>query len=147
MRPAGPSDEELRAALHEAADWVSGYLRDVGDLPVLAQVKPGDIAALLPEHAPRTGEPLEAILADIDRLILPGITHWNHPAFFAYFGITGSGPGIVGELIASALNVNAMLWRASPAAPQLEERTLAGGPELPGLPAGRVGPVHHPPPA
>jgi len=141
MRPAGPSDEELRAALHEAADWVSEYLRDVGDLPVLAQVKPGDIAALLPEHAPRTGEPLEAILADIDRLILPGITHWNHPAFFAYFGITGSGPGIVGELIAAALNVNAMLWRTSPAATELEERTLSWAAELLGLPAGWFGEI------
>ena len=114
---------------------MSEYLRDVGDLPVLAQVKPGDIAALLPQHAPRTGEPLEAILADIDRLILPGITHWNHPAFFAYFGITGSGPGIVGELIAAALNVNAMLWRTSPAATELEERTL----ELGGRAAGAAG--------
>ena len=80
-------------------------------------------------------------MADLDRLILPGITHWNHPAFFAYFGITGSGPGIVGELIAAALNVNAMLWRTSPAATELEERTLAWVRELIGLPAGWFGQI------
>src|SRR3954471_20394485 len=140
MRP-GPSDEELRGALHEAADWVSGYLQQVRDLPVLAQVQPGDIAAALPEHAPRTGESLETILADVDRLILPGITHWNHPAFFAYFGITGSGPGIVGELIAAALNVTAMLWRTSPAATELEERTLRWAAELLRLPRGWFGEI------
>jgi len=101
----------------------------------MAQVEPGEIAARLPRVAPDRGEPLESIMADVDALILPGITHWNHPAFFAYFGITGSGPGIVGELIASALNVNAMLWRTSPAATELEQRTLAWVLDLLGLPA------------
>ena len=99
----GPTDEELREALAEAARWVSRYLETVGDRPVLAQVTPGEIASRLPDAPPDAGEPLDAILGDLDRLILPGITHWNHPAFFAYFGITGSGPGIVGELIASCL--------------------------------------------
>jgi aromatic-L-amino-acid decarboxylase len=80
-------------------------------------------------------------MADLDGLIMPGITHWNHPAFFAYFGITGSGPGIVGELIASALNVNAMLWRTSPAATELEQRTLACVLDLLGLPAGWFGQI------
>jgi aromatic-L-amino-acid decarboxylase len=130
----GPGEEELRAALVEAAEWVSGYLRSVGERPVLAQVAPGDLLAALPEHPPAEGEPLEAIMADVDRLVLPGITHWNHPSFFAYFGITGSGPGIVGELLCAALNVNAMLWRTSPAATELEERTLAWVGELIGLP-------------
>src|SRR5439155_17399558 len=95
----------------------------------------------LPRLAPDGGEPLESIMADIDALILPGITHWNHPAFFAYFGITGSGPGIVGELIASALNVNAMLWRTSPAATELEQRTLAWVLDMLGLPAGWFGEI------
>jgi aromatic-L-amino-acid decarboxylase len=140
MRP-GPSDEELRGALHEAAEWVSGYLQQVRDLPVLAQVQPGELAAALPEHAPRTGESLETILADVDRLILPGITHWNHPSFFAYFGITGSGPGIVGELIAAALDVNAMLWRTSPAATELEQVTLRWTAELIGLPSAWFGEI------
>jgi aromatic-L-amino-acid decarboxylase len=141
MIAAGPSQAELHAALREAADWVATYLDRVGGLPVLSQVEPGDIAGALPQRPPRQGESLEAILADVDRLLLPGITHWNHPAFFAYFGITGSGPGIVGELIASALNVNAMLWRTSPAATELEERTLAWVGDLLGLPSGWFGEI------
>ena len=104
---------------------MADYLESVGERPVLAQVQPGEIAARLPLAAPASGEPLSQILADIDALIMPGITHWNHPSFFAYFGITGSGPGIVGELISAALNVNAMLWRTSPAATELEQRTLS----------------------
>ena len=120
----GPSSRELQRALSDAATWVASYLQNVGDRPVLAKVSPGDIAAALPESPPEQGESLDVILKDIDRLILPGITHWNHPAFFAYFGISGSGPGIVGELISAALNVNAMLWRTSPSATELEQRTL-----------------------
>ena len=88
-----------------------------------------------PTLPPQHGESLETILQDIDRLILPGITHWNHPAFFAYFGISGSGPGIVGELISAALNVNAMLWRTSPAATELEQRTLSWVAQMLGLPS------------
>ena len=137
----GPTPQELRRALHEAAEWVASYLETVGDRPVLARVSPGEIAASLPQSAPLHGEPLETILKDVDRLILPGITHWNHPAFFAYFGISGSGPGIVGELIAAALNVNAMLWRTSPAATELEQRTLAWVAEMLGLPAGWFGEI------
>jgi aromatic-L-amino-acid decarboxylase len=108
---------------------------------VLARVAPGDIAAMLPAHAPQKGEPLEAILADVDRVIVPGLTHWNHPAFMAYFGITGSPPGILGETIAAALNVNAMLWRTSPAATELEQVTLRWAAELLGLPAGWFGQI------
>jgi aromatic-L-amino-acid decarboxylase len=137
----GPTHEQLREALSEAAAWVSGYLETVAERPVLSQVTPGQIAARLPARAPAAGESMEAILGDLDELILPGITHWNHPAFFAYFGITGSGPGIVGELIASALNVNAMLWRTSPAATELEQRTLAWVLELLGLPDGWFGEI------
>jgi aromatic-L-amino-acid/L-tryptophan decarboxylase len=130
----GPTQQELRDALAEASEWVASYLRDVGDLPVLAQVTPGEIAQRLPPAPPAQGEPLARILADFDRLILPGITHWNHPAFFAYFSVTGSGPGIVGELLASALNVNAMLWRTSPAATELEQVTLRWVLQMLGLP-------------
>ena len=85
--------------------------------------------------APSKAESIECILNDFERLILPGITHWNHPAFFAYFAITGSGPGILGELLASALNVNAMLWQTSPAATELEECVLDWLREMLGLPA------------
>jgi aromatic-L-amino-acid decarboxylase len=137
----GPTPHELRRALHEAAEWVGSYLEHVGDLPVLSRVIPGEIAATLPQSAPQHGQSLEEILKDIDRLILPGITHWNHPAFFAYFGISGSGPGIVGELIAAALNVNAMLWRTSPAATELEQRTLQWVAEMLGLPPGWFGEI------
>lgn len=140
-RHPGPSSKELRQALQDAAAWVSSYLRDVGGRPVLAQVAPGEIAARLPPSPPEQGEPLATILDDVDHLILPGITHWNHPAFFAYFGITGSGPGIVGELIAAALNVNAMLWRTSPAATELELRTLAWVAEMLGLPSAWFGEI------
>ena len=134
MRQIGPTTQELRHAFHEASDWVASYLERVDNLPVLSRITPGEIAAALPQSAPTQGEPLETILKDIDRLILPGITHWNHPAFFAYFGISGSGPGIVGELIAAALNINAMLWRTSPAATELEQRTLQWVAEMLGLP-------------
>ena len=140
-RQIGPSPQELQHALSEAAAWVASYLQHVGDRPVLATVSPGDIAATLPESPPEHGESLEVILKDVDRLILPGITHWNHPAFFAYFGISGSGPGIIGELISAALNVNAMLWRTSPAATELEQRTLRWVAEMLGLPTDWFGEI------
>jgi aromatic-L-amino-acid/L-tryptophan decarboxylase len=113
----------------------------VDERPVLAQVSPGEIAAMLPAHPPQHGESLEAILADVDRVVVPGLTHWNHPAFMAYFGITGSPPGILGETIAAALNVNAMLWRTSPAATELEQVTLRWAAELLGLPVGWFGQI------
>ncbi len=141
MATAPPTSSELRSALEQAADWCAAYLDRVGDLPVLAQVEPGEIAAALPEHAPREGEPLADILADVDRILIPGITHWNHPGFMAYFGISGSPPGILGETVAAALNVNAMLWRTSPAATELEGRVLRWIAELIGLPTGWFGEI------
>lgn len=125
---------ELRAHAHRVADWIADYLEGVEGQPVLARVAPGEVASLLPEAPPEEGEPMEAILADLDRVILPGITHWNHPGFFAYFGISGSVPGILGEAIAAALNVNAMLWRTSPAATELEERALDWLRQMLGIP-------------
>jgi aromatic-L-amino-acid/L-tryptophan decarboxylase len=136
-----PTTGELRAALEQAAEWIARYLDEVDRLPVLAQVKPGEIAAALPAHPPAHGESLEAILADVDRIIVPGLTHWNHPGFMAYFGITGSPPGILGETIAAALNVNAMLWRTSPAATELEQVTLRWAAELLGLPTDWFGQI------
>jgi aromatic-L-amino-acid decarboxylase len=135
----GPGPEELRAALHQAADWVADLLASQESRPVMARVAPGEVAASLPAHPPRKGEGMEGLLADVDRLLLPGITHWNHPGSMAYFGISGSPPGILGELVAAALNVNAMLWRTSPAATELEEVTLAWARQLLGLPAGWFG--------
>jgi aromatic-L-amino-acid decarboxylase len=135
----GPTPAEARDGLAGAAAWAADYLERVGDLPVGARVTPGEVAAMLPAHPPRQGEPIEDILADVDRVILPGITHWNHPAFFAYFGITGSAPGVMGELIAAALDTNAMLWSTSPAATELEERMAVWVAQLIGLPTSWFG--------
>ncbi|HEX7242753.1 MAG TPA: pyridoxal-dependent decarboxylase [Longimicrobiaceae bacterium] len=126
--------EEFRRHAHAVADWMADYLRDPGRFPVLAQVQPGDTAAKLPEAAPEHGEDMEAILRDFEDTILPGVTHWNHPGFFAYFAITGSAPGIIGEMLAAALNVNAMLWRTGPAPTELEERSLDWLRQMMGLP-------------
>jgi aromatic-L-amino-acid decarboxylase len=131
----------IREDGQQALDWVARYLDGVRDRPVLAQVEPGEIAAALPEHAPESGEPLADILADVDRVLIPGITHWNHPGFMAYFGISGSPPGILGETVAAALNVNAMLWRTSPAATELEQRMLRWVAEMIGLPGDWFGEI------
>jgi len=128
------SSEEFRRAGHEVVDWIADYLDGVGEYPVLSQVQPGQLVDALPAHAPECGEPMELILDDFRRQIMPGITHWNHPRFFAYFGISGSGAGILGEMLSAALNVNGMLWRTSPAATELEQVTLGWLREWLGLP-------------
>jgi aromatic-L-amino-acid/L-tryptophan decarboxylase len=122
--------EDGRAAL----EWVAGYLEGVRDRPVLARVEPGEIRARLPASPPDRAEPFDAVLRDLDEILLPGITHWNHPRFFGYFAISGSEPGILAELLIAALNVNAMLWRTSPAATELEELVLDWVRQLIGLP-------------
>jgi aromatic-L-amino-acid decarboxylase len=126
--------EEFRERGHEVVDWIADYLADVGGLPVLARVEPGDVRRSLPASAPTEGEAMEDIMADFRELVLPGVTHWNHPSFHGYFAVTGSGPGILGEMLSAALNVNAMVWRSSPAATELEELTLSWLRELVGLP-------------
>ncbi|HLJ09063.1 MAG TPA: pyridoxal-dependent decarboxylase [Acidimicrobiia bacterium] len=120
--------------LQPALDWVEAYLATVGELPVAARVAPGDITAALPASPPAGGEELTAILEDLDRILLPGVTHWNHPGFFGYFAITGSAPGIAGELISAALNLNGMLWRTSPALTELEAVATRWLAQLLGLP-------------
>ena len=124
--------EDGRAAL----DWVVDYLDRVEDLPVLAQVKPGEIRARLPQQPPTDPEPFENVLRDLDEVLLPGITHWQSPNYFAYFSITGSEPGILAELLIAALNNVGILWRASPALQELEEVTLDWLAQLLGLPSG-----------
>lgn len=119
---------------HQVVDWMADYLAGVGDYPVLAQTAPGDIRRSLPAQPPQQPEAMEAILTDFDQLLMPGITHWNSPGFMAYFGITASGPGILGEMLSGALNVNAMLWRTSPAATELEQVTLDWLRQMLGLP-------------
>jgi aromatic-L-amino-acid decarboxylase len=136
-----PGPEELREALHRAADWAADFLASNDSRPVSLGVVPGQIAAALPERAPVGGEPLGALLDDVDRVLMPGLTHWNHPGFMAYFGITGSPPGILGELIAATLNVNSMLWRTSPAATELEQVALRWMLDLMGLPTDWFGEI------
>ena len=126
--------EEFRARAHEAVEWIADYLGGVGDLPVFPSVAPGDVRAELPTSAPEAGEDPSRWLEDFRSIVVPGLTHWNHPAFFGYFSVTGSGPGILGEMLSAALNVNAMVWRSSPAATELEEVVLAWLRELLGLP-------------
>jgi aromatic-L-amino-acid decarboxylase len=115
---------EFRREAHRVADWIADYIADPERYPVLSRVRPGEIAAALPVDAPLDGEPFETILEDFERVLIPGITHWNHPGFFAYFAISGSGPGILAEFLSAALNVQAMLWRTSPAATELEAVAL-----------------------
>lgn len=127
-------EEEFRAAGEAVVDWIAQYLEDPDRYPVLAQVRPGDLKRRLPERAPEIGDAMEDILRDFSEIVVPGVTHWNHPAFFAYFSITGSAPGILAEMLTAALNVNAMVWRSSPAGTELEERTLEWLRDLLGLP-------------
>src|SRR5436305_639161 len=129
-----PADE-FRSAMHRVADLVADYLEGVGERPVLPAVKPGEVRSVLPAAAPEQPEPLDTILDDYLRVIEPNLTHWNHPGFLAYFAITGSGPGILGETLAAGLNVNAMLWRTSPAGTELEERVCAWLARMMDLPA------------
>jgi aromatic-L-amino-acid/L-tryptophan decarboxylase len=128
-----PPDEFRRHAV-EVIEWISTYFTEVGDLPVLAQVQPGEVRASLSEHPPAEPEPFDDIWRDFLTHILPGVTHWNHPGFHAYYAVTGSGPGVLGEMVASALNVNAMIWRSSPAGPELEELSTDWLRQLIGLP-------------
>jgi len=136
------SPEEFRATAHEVVDWIADYLHDVRRYPVVARTTPGALTASLPSIGPERGEPMDAILNDFFKLILPGITHWNHPRFFAYFSISGSGPGILGEMLAAALNVNHMLWKTSPAATELEQVTLGWLRQWLGLPEEFFGIIH-----
>src|SRR6185312_7585134 len=116
--------EDFRRAGHEAVDWIAQYLASVPDLPVLAQTKPGQLYDALPESAPDQGESFQAILRDFDQLVMPAVTQWNHPRFFAYFACTGSTPAVLGEMLAAALNTNGLHWKSSPAVAELEQRTL-----------------------
>ena len=136
------SPDEFRRWGHKAVDWIARYLETVEDYPVLAQVEPGDIRGQLPSAPPESGERMEEIFEDLDRVILPGVTHWNHPSFFAYFSSSSSGPGIIGELMSAALNLNGMLWKTSPSATELEETVLDWLRQMLGLSAEFTGVVY-----
>ncbi|MDE0082381.1 MAG: pyridoxal-dependent decarboxylase [Gammaproteobacteria bacterium] len=128
------ASEEFRKWARAAVEWVATYLDGVAEYPVIPGVRPGEIRSRLPGAVPERGECFGRIFDDFERVILPGITHWNHPRFLGYFAVTGSAPGILGELLAAALNVNAMVWKTSPAATELEEHVLDWMRSLLGLP-------------
>ncbi len=133
---------EFRRHGHELIDWIAGYFERIEELPVLAQIEPGDLKAQLPATPPQTGEPMDQILRDVDRLIVPALTHWSHPSFFAYFATSTSAPGIFGELLSAAFDNKAMLWRTSPASTELEEVTLDWLRQMMGLDAGFTGIIY-----
>ncbi len=112
--------EIFRKQLHQLADWIADYRENIGEIWVAPNAKPGAVISALPSEPPETGESFEKIFADVERLIVPGMVHWGHPMFLGYFGWTTTAPGILGEIITAPLNVNAMTWRTSPAATELE---------------------------
>ncbi len=127
--------EEFRRHGYAVIDWIADYMRRVADLPVLSDVRPGEIRAKLPPHPPSHGEPFAEMLADVDRILVPGITHWQSPHFFAYFPANSSGPSVLGELLSAGLGVQGMLWITSPACTELETHVLDWLVDMLGLPS------------
>jgi aromatic-L-amino-acid decarboxylase len=121
---------------HEALEWAARYLDGVGELPVLARVEPGEVRSQLPPSPPEQGESFSAVLRDVEEILLPAMTHWQSPRFFGYFAISSAEPAILAELLAAALNQNAILWRTSPASTELEAVALDWVAQLLGLPSG-----------
>lgn len=142
MRASDMSPEEFHRFGHEVVDWIAGYLEHTRDYPVLPPVKPGALTDRLPAHAPEEGEPMEAILEDFRTEILPAVNHWNHPRFHAYFSVSASAPGILGEMLSAALNTNGMLWKSSPANTELEMVAMGWLREWIGLPESFFGMIH-----
>ncbi len=126
--------EQFRRAAHQAVDWIAEYLRDPRKYPVVSRNKPGELIDALPKSAPEHGESYELILRDFEKLILPAVTHWNHPDFFAFFATSSCAPAIVGELLTAALNTNGLHWKTSPALVELEQVTLGWLRQWMGLP-------------
>jgi aromatic-L-amino-acid decarboxylase len=133
--PSDMSPAEFRKHGHAVIDWIADYLEKPDRWPVLPGVRPGEVRDSLPQSPPLRGEQMDTILEDFQRSIVPAITHWNHPAFMAYFANSSTGAGVLGEALTAALNVNAMLWRTSPAATELELLTLDWLRQMLGLPA------------
>jgi len=131
--------EEFRRRGYQVIDWIADYLEGRQELPVLSEVVPGEVHGQLPAAGPEEGEAWDEMMRDFESVILPGITHWNHPRFFAYFSISGSAPGILAEALSAALNVNGMLWRTSPSATELEQLVLDWLAQWLGLPSGLFG--------
>jgi aromatic-L-amino-acid decarboxylase len=130
---------EFRQQAHQLVDWMADYLEQVGQYPVLPAVKPGDILAQLPALPPAQGEPFADIFADFQRVIVPGMTHWQHPGFHAYFPANSSPPSVLAEMLTATLAAQCMIWQTSPAAAELEERVMEWLGHLCGLPSGWSG--------
>ncbi|RMF57518.1 MAG: aspartate aminotransferase family protein, partial [Calditrichaeota bacterium] len=126
--------DDFRKYAHELVDWMADYLEGIENYPVKSPVKPGEILSQLPESAPEKGEPFEKIFNDFQKLILPGITHWQHPCFFAYFPANSSPPSVLGEMLMATLGAQCMIWETSPAATELEERVMQWLARMIGLP-------------
>ncbi len=131
---ADMTPEEFRKYGYEIVDWISGYIRDIKSYPVLPAVKPGEIKSKLPSMPPLHGETFEKIISDLNNIIMPGMTHWNHPNFMAYFNSTSSMPGMLAEFLSAAFNVNGMVWKTAPSSNELEERMLEWLRDAIGLP-------------
>src|SRR3954449_8138631 len=126
--------EQFRQHGHEVVDWVADYWTRIGSFPVRSQLSPGDVRAALPPAAPEQAEPFAGVLADLERVVLPGITHWQHPGFFGYFPANTSGPSVLGDLLSAGLGVQGMSWVTSPAATELEQHVMDWFADLLGLP-------------
>ena len=134
--------DQFRQYGHQAVEWIADYLATAGRYPVQPRVKPGELTDALPSCGPEQGEPMERILADFERLILPATTHWNHPGFMAYFANSATPEGILGEMLCAALNTNGMVWKTSPAVTELEQVVLGWLRQWTGLPADWFGMIH-----
>jgi len=134
LLPSREYIEDFRRAGHATVDWIAEYLANIREYPVLPRVSPGDLMDALPASAPDSGEAYDAILRDFEAVVLPAVTHWNHPGFLAYFGCTGSTPAVLGEMLSAALNTNGLHWKTSPAIAELERVTLDWFRQWMGLP-------------
>jgi aromatic-L-amino-acid/L-tryptophan decarboxylase len=128
------SPEEFRKYGYKMIDWIADYFANLENEPVLPDIKPGDIKKQLQVKPPALSEPMDEIISDIDKIIMPGMTHWNHPDFMAYFNSTSSSPGILAELLSAAFNVNGMLWKTAPSSTELERITLNWLKQMVGIP-------------
>jgi aromatic-L-amino-acid/L-tryptophan decarboxylase len=139
MPKLDPSTKDFREAAHKAVDWIADYFENIDSFPVLSRVQPGDVEKQFSDAPSNSGKPYDALMAEFREKILPGITHWNHPSFFAYFSITGSQAGVIAELLTAALNANGMLWKTSPALTELETLSLRWLRDALGLPSNLFG--------
>ncbi len=126
--------EEFRKSGHQLVDWIADYLKDIEKYPPLSSINPGDISKQMPKSPPQKGEEIEKVLSDVDKILMEGVTHWNHPGFMAYFNSTSSGPGILAELLTAGLGINGMLWKTSPAFTELEKAMINWFRQMVGLP-------------